>query len=144
MRESLTKVIRGNPVMRAVLTVFVALVWLLSTERVVAHHSFAAVFDINRPIALTGVVTRLEWTNPHAWIHMEVDQAGNDLQVWSIELLGINSLLKQGWNPGALKPGDTIHVQGFGARDGSTSVNASVVTMAETGEQLWVSAPRDE
>ena len=130
--------------MRVVVSVFVGMAGFLAALPAASHHSFAAEFDINRPVELTGTVTRVEWTNPHAWIHMEVDQAGNDLQVWSIELLGINSLLKQGWNPGALKPGDTIHVQGFGARDGSTSVNASVVTMAETGEQLWVSAPRDE
>lgn len=130
--------------MRAVFPVSVGIVLLLVAARAVPHHSFAAVFDINRPIEITGTVTRLAWTNPHAWIYIEVEDTDGSPQTWSIELLGINTLLKQGWTPGVLKGGDRIHVQGFGARDGSPAVNASVVTMLETGEQLWVSAPRDD
>lgn len=129
--------------MRAVFPVFVSVAWLLAAAPAVPHHSFAAVFDINRPIELTGIVSRLRWTNPHAWIYIDVEDADGNVQTWSIELLGINTLLKQGWTPDILKPGDAVHVEGFGARDGSTSSNASVFTMIDTGEQLWVSAPRD-
>ena len=130
--------------MRAVFSVFVGVAWLLAAVPAVPHHSFAAVFDISRPIEFTGAVTRLDWTNPHAWIYLDVEDANGNVQNWSIELLGINTLLKQGWTPEILKPGDVIHVEGFAARDGSTSGNGSAVTIVETGEQLWVSAPREE
>ena len=129
--------------MRALFPVVVGAVWLLSTLPAEPHHSFAAVFDINRPVDFTGTVTRLEWTNPHAWIHMRVEDTNGNVQVWSIELIGINTLLKQGWTPDELQTGDFINVKGFGARDGSTSANASVITIVDTGEQLWVSAPRE-
>ena len=130
--------------MRAAFLVFVGVAGLLAASPGVTHHSFAAVFDINRPIEFTGTVTRLEWTNPHAWIHLDVEDANGNVQGWSIELIGINTLLKQGWTPDVLQPGDVINVKGFGARDGSTSGNASVVTMVDTGEELWVSAPRED
>jgi len=129
--------------MRSVFSVIVGVAWLLAALPAAPHHSFSAVFDINRPIELTGTVARLQWTNPHAWIYIDVEDADGSVQTWSVELLGINSLLKQGWTPDILKPGDVVHVKGFGAKDGSTSSNASVFTMADTGEQLWVSAPRE-
>lgn len=130
--------------MRAVFSMSVGVAWLLAAAPALPHHSFAAVFDISRPIEVTGTVTRLEWTNPHAWIHIEVEAADGEQQSWRIELLGINTLLKQGWKPDVLKPGDVISVKGFGTRDGSTAANASVVTIADTGEQLWVSATRED
>ena len=129
--------------MRSVFSVFVGVAWLLAALPAAPHHSFSAVFDINRPIELTGTVARLQWTNPHAWIYIDVEDADGSVQTWSVELLGINSLLKQGWTPDVLKPGDVVQVKGFGAKDGSTSSNASVFTMVDTGEQLWVSAPRE-
>jgi len=130
--------------MRVAFTVIVGATWLLAAAPAMPHHSFSAVFDVGRPIELTGTVTRLEWTNPHAWIHIDVGDTNDNVENWSVELLGINTLLKQGWTPGVLKPGDVIHVTGFGARDGSTAGNATVVTIVETGEQLWVSAPRED
>jgi len=130
--------------MRVMFSVFVGVAWLFAAAPAVPHHSFAAVFDINRPIEFTGTITRLEWTNPHAWIHLDVEDANGNVQSWSIELIGINTLLKNGWTPDVLIPGDVINVKGFGARDDSTSGNASVVTMVDTGEQLWVSASRED
>jgi hypothetical protein len=129
--------------MRAVFSVIVNVALLMVAAPALPHHSFAAVFDINRPIEFTGTVTRLEWTNPHAWIHLDVEDSDGNLHSWSVELLGINTLLKQGWTPDVLEPGDVIHVEGFGARDGSTSGNGSVITMLDTGEQLWVSETRE-
>jgi len=130
--------------MRVVCLVYICAVWLLAAAPGMAHHSFAAVFDINRPIEFTGTVTRLEWTNPHAWIHIDVEDTDGNVQSWSIELIGINTLLKQGWTPDVLKSGDVISVRGFGARNGSTSANASAITMVETGEQLWASASQED
>ena len=129
--------------MRPMFSAFVGVAALLVAIPAAPHHSFAAVFDINRPIELTGTVTRLHWTNPHAWIYIDVEDTSGNVQSWSIELLGINTLLKQGWTPGVLEPGDVVQAEGFGARDGSTSINGSVVTMIETGEKLWVSASQE-
>lgn len=129
--------------MRAIGSVFLAALWLSAAMPASAHHSFAAVFDINRPVEFTGTVSKLEWTNPHAWVHVDVvDDAGN-VQTWRVELLGINTLLKQGWRPDILKPGDVVAVRGYGTRDGSPAANASVFTLVETGEELWVSATRE-
>ena len=129
--------------MRNLVSLVLGCACLLAAIPGMSHHSFAAVFDINRPIDLSGTVTRLEWTNPHAWIHIDVEDADGNTEAWSVELLGINSLLKQGWSPGILTPGDVIQVAGFGARDGSNAANASVVTIVSTGEQLWVSTQRE-
>jgi len=129
--------------MRSVLSVSVGVAWLLAASPGLSHHSFAAVFDVSRPIDITGTVTRIDWTNPHAWIHLDVEDEDGNVEAWSVELLGINSLLKQGWTPQVLSPGDVIQVTGFGARDGSNSANGSGVLIVDTGEQLWVSAPRD-
>ena len=130
--------------MRHVFSVLVGVAWLLPATPGLAHHSFAAVFDVARPVELSGTITRIEWTNPHAWIHMDVEGAEGNVENWSVELLGINTLLKQGWTPETAQPGDVISVVGFGARDGSTSANASSVIMEETGEQIWESASRQE
>ncbi|NNC64549.1 MAG: hypothetical protein HKN84_07170 [Gammaproteobacteria bacterium] len=129
--------------MRAVFSILFGFAWLLAAAPGMSHHSFAAVFDVSRPVDITGTVTRLEWTNPHAWIYLDVEDADGDVEAWRVELLGINSLLKQGWTPQVLNPGDLIQVTGFGARDGSNSANATGVMIVSTGEQLWVSAPRD-
>lgn len=130
--------------MRGLLPISVGLLALVVAMPGLAHHSFAAVFDVNRRVDISGTVTEIAWTNPHAWIYIEVADADGNAQNWSVELLGINTLLKQGWTPDVLKPGDAIGVVGFGARDGSTSANASSVTLLDTGQELWVSVSRDE
>lgn len=126
--------------MRAVFSVFVSVTWLLAAVPAVPHHSFAAEFDINRPVQLTGTVTRIEWTNPHAWIFVDTEDDDGNVQSWAIELLGINSLLRRGWTRDRVKAGDIVNVEGFGARDGTNTGNASTVTMANTGELLWESS----
>lgn len=104
------------------------------------HHSFAAEFDLNRPIELTGTVTRVQWTNPHAWLHIDVEDEDDDVRSWAIELLGINTLIRRGWTRDTVKAGDVISVEGFGARDDRNTGNASTITMASTGERLWDSS----
>lgn len=108
-----------------------------------AHHSFSAEFDVGRPVELTGTVVEIEWTNPHAWIHLEtVDEAGNRAR-WAVELLGLNTLARSGMTPRTVKAGDRLTVTGFGARNGTNTANASSVTRADTGESLWSSGPDD-
>lgn len=105
-----------------------------------SHHSFSAEFDVGRPVNVTGTVSDVEWTNPHAWIFLEVADETNGTQSWAIELLGINSLMRRGLTRNTLKLGDVITVEGFGSRDGTNTANASVVIKTETGEELWRSA----
>ncbi len=116
-----------------------AALWLLSSADAGAHHSFSAEFDIGRPVELTGTVTEIEWTNPHAWVHIEtVDEDGNREQ-WAVEMLGINALVRSGMSPRTVKAGDVLTITGFGARNGTNTANASSVTRTETGESLWTS-----
>jgi hypothetical protein len=129
--------------MRTVLSVLVGVAWLLAAAPAAPHHAFAAEFDINKPVKLTGTVTRMEWTNPHAWLFIETKADNGSVQAWAIELVGINDLLRLGWGRDKVKAGDVIAVDGFGARNGTNTANAASVTMTSTGELLWASVPRD-
>jgi hypothetical protein len=128
--------------MRIALLGLLGAAWLLAAGRAAAHHAFAAEFDINRPVTLSGAVTKLEWTNPHAWVFIDAKDGNGNVQSWAIELVGINDLLRLGWGRNRVKPGDVIAVQGFAARNGSNTANAASVSLAN-GELLWASTPRN-
>ncbi len=122
---------------RTLLKTCLAAASLFTSVCALAHHSFSAEFDVGRPIEFTGEVVEIEWTNPHAWVHIEArDEEGNQ-QRWAIELVGINALVRSGFNRRTVKVGHVLTVSGFGARNGTNTANATSVTRTETSEVLW-------
>ena len=105
--------------------------------RLAAHHSFAAEFDGSKPVTLKGTVTKMEWINPHAWLHVEVKGPDGKVVSWMVEGGAPNSLLRRGWNRDSVKAGTTVVVEGFRARDGSNRANGRVVTLAD-GKKLFI------
>src|SRR5262245_26584793 len=96
-----------------------------------AHHSFSAEYDRNKPIKITGVVTKMEWMNPHARFYVDVKGDDGKVTNWNFELGAIPVLLKQGWRRDSLKAGDTVSVEASMAKDGSNSANARRVTLPD-------------
>lgn len=96
-----------------------------------AHHSFATQYDANAPISLTGTVTAVEWTNPHARFYLDVEQADGTRVNWNFELASPNVLRRNGWFRNSLEVGDVVTVEGSRARDGSRMANARTVTLKD-------------
>jgi hypothetical protein len=104
---------------------------------VVAHHSFAAEFDINRPIKLDGVVTKMEFSNPHSWLHLEIVTAAGEKQQWMVEGGAPNALIRNGWNRNSVAPGTKVHVEGFQAKDRSFRASGRDITLPD-GKSLFM------
>ena len=120
---------------------------MLSSTRAAAHHAFAAEFDANQPVTLRGTVTRVEWINPHSWIHVDVKSPDGTVQRWMIEGGPPNSLLRRGFTKNSLLPGAEIFVDGFQAKDRSRKANGRDVTF-QNGSKLFLGssgtgAPKD-
>jgi Family of unknown function (DUF6152) len=103
----------------------------------VAHHSFAAEFDGSKPVTLKGTVTKMEWINPHAWLHVDVKGPDGKVVSWAVEGGAPNALLRRGWNRNSVVAGTVVTVEGFRAKDGSNKANGREITLPD-GKRLFI------
>ena len=108
-----------------------------------AHHSFAAEFDVTKPVKLHGVVTRMEWINPHSWIHIDVKNSDGTVTSWMIEGGSPNALLRRGFTKNSLPVGTEIIVEGYQAKDGTARANGRDLTFPD-GKKLFIGSNPDE
>ena len=116
---------------------------IAASSRATAHHSFQAAFDENKPVKLTGTVTKVEWTNPHTWFFIDVKNPDGSVANWALEMASPNSLMRLGWKRDSMKLGDEVTVDGRQARDGTPTANAQSVVMTSTGRKLFAGSPLD-
>jgi len=121
---------------RIVLSLIAIAGLLLSGVPAMAHHAFATEFDALKPVTLKGIVTKIDWANPHVWFYINVKTETGVIENWGFEMGGPNSLRNSGWTRETMKIGDEVIVDGSLAKNGSHNVNAKSVTMASTGKKL--------
>jgi len=107
-----------------------------------AHHSFAAEYDEKKPITLKGVVTKVEWANPHARFYVDVKDDKGNVTNWNLELASPNVLVRNGWKRNSLQVGDAVEVSGSQAKDGSNMANARAVTLSD-GRKVFAGSSGD-
>ena len=119
-----------------ILSAAVAAALCLGAVPAIAHHSFAAEFDAEKPIKLTGKVVEMRWSNPHAWIYLDVAGANGKVERWAFETGAANGLFRRGWRKEDLPAGTVLVIQGWQARNGSNTANAGSITFPD-GRRLF-------
>jgi hypothetical protein len=102
----------------------------------IAHHAFAAEFDSNKTVTVKGTVNKVEWTNPHIWIYIDMKDGEGNVARWQCEGGSPNTLTRQGWSRDSLKPGEQVSIEGYRAKNGTNTCNSRVVTTAD-GKRLF-------
>jgi uncharacterized protein DUF6152 len=129
--------------MKKEIMILMACALLPASVPLLAHHSFAAEYDSNKPVTLKGTVVKFDWVNPHSRLYMEVkDEATGQTVQWELETGNVTTLQRRGWRRDTLKPGDSIVVTGFRAKDGANLAAASTVSTAE-GKKLFAGSAND-
>jgi hypothetical protein len=121
--------------MKTILVLTIAILLLVPIS-VTAHHAFAAEFDRAKPVKVQGSVVKMEWTNPHIWIYVDMKDEKGAVTRWQCEGGSPNTLTRQGWSKDSLKQGDQVVIEGYRAKDGSNTCNSSSVTLAD-GKRLF-------
>jgi hypothetical protein len=109
-----------------------------SVGTAVAHHAFAAEFDRDTPVQMTGSVTEMKWSNPHAWIYIDVEDENGNVVNWAFETRAANNIIRLGWRPKDLPVGTILKVDGFQARNGSSTASLAAATFSD-GRALFAS-----
>jgi hypothetical protein len=131
--------------MNTKLAVVVAVAGLLVAARpVAAHHAFSAEFDADKPVKLTGTVTKVEWTNPHAWFYIDVTDETGKVTNWGLEMGSPNGLMRAGWTRKSMNIGDVVTVEASRAKNGTPNANARVVTLKNTGQRLFAASSQGQ
>jgi hypothetical protein len=117
--------------------VVLAAAGLMGGAPLVAHHAFNAEFDANKPVSFSGTVTKVEWINPHVWIHMDVAMPGGKTENWGFEAGTPSVLFRRGFTKASLMPGTKIKVDGYQAKDGTHRANGRDLTFAD-GKKLFM------
>lgn len=123
------------------LMVAAAFLWIAAP--VLAHHSFAAEFDADDPIDLTGIVTKIEWRNPHTFFYIDVEAEDGRFENWALEMGSPNGLMRRGWTRNSLQIGDEVSVVGSRAKDGSLKGNVRSVVLS-SGERLFAGSSQPD
>lgn len=128
--------------MKTKLALSIMAVSLMAAIPALAHHSFAAEYDANKPISLTGTVTKVEFLNPHIWVYLDAKNESGAVTHWQCEGGAPNSLKRQGWSKESLKAGDTVVIDGFRAKDGTNTCNSRSVKLPD-GRRVFAGSAED-
>ena len=120
--------------------VFAGIGLVLGAATALAHHAFSAEFDASKPVKLRGKVTKVEWINPHAWIHIDVEDSNGKVISWMVEAGTPNTLFRRGFSKNSLPLGTEIVVDGYQAKDGSNRANGRDLTFPD-GRKLFIGTP---